>query len=148
MFRIYDAGVCHIIRRLEAILASVMTIEKHKKLSREEMENLIIDATELPLEPPKRPQKPYYSGKKSAILLRQKSASQKRGASFMCLKRLPKEKGYQGIADMHQNADFLINQEITQRCLGFGALSSTFLATSKRLKLCLMATATKLNVTP
>jgi hypothetical protein len=46
MFGIDDAGVFRIIRRLEAILASVLAIEKHKKLSREEMENLIIDATE------------------------------------------------------------------------------------------------------
>jgi hypothetical protein len=50
MFGIDDAGVCRIIRRFEEILASVMAIEKHKKLSREEIENLIIDATEQPLE--------------------------------------------------------------------------------------------------
>jgi hypothetical protein len=85
MFGIDDAGVCRMIRRLEEILASVLAIEKHKKLSREEMENLIIDATEQPLEPPKRWQKPYYSGKKIAILLRQKSASQKRGAHRSCV---------------------------------------------------------------
>jgi chromosome segregation and condensation protein ScpB len=66
MVGIDDAGVCRIIRRLEEILASVMAIKKNKKLSREEMENLIIDATKQPLEPPKRRQKPYDSGKKKA----------------------------------------------------------------------------------
>jgi hypothetical protein len=54
---------------------------------------------------------------------------------------------------MHQNADFpyksrknkLLDAEEKEYNT---ALSSTFLATSKRLKLSLMAIVTKLNVTP
>ena len=64
MFGIDDSRVCRIIRRLEPILARVMAIQKCKKLSKEEVENLIIDATEQPVERPKRRQKTYYSGKK------------------------------------------------------------------------------------
>ena len=63
LFGIDDSRVCRIIQRLEPILASVMAISKRKKLSQEEVESLLIDATEQPIERPKRRQKPYYSGK-------------------------------------------------------------------------------------
>jgi hypothetical protein len=79
MFGIDDAGVCRLIRRLEAIFASVMAIEKYKKLSREEMENLIIDATEQPLELPKRRQKPYDSGKRKRHTLKTEIRVTKKG---------------------------------------------------------------------
>ena len=70
MFGIDDSRVCRITQRLEPILASVMAIAKHKKLSKEEIENLIIEATEQPIERPKRRQKPYYSGKKKRNTLK------------------------------------------------------------------------------
>ena len=44
MFGIDDSRVCRIIQRLEAILVSVMAVQKHKKLSKEDIENLIIGA--------------------------------------------------------------------------------------------------------
>jgi len=50
LFGIDDSRVCRIIQRLEPILASVMAIEKRKKLSQEEVESLLIDATEQPIE--------------------------------------------------------------------------------------------------
>jgi len=85
LFGIDDSRVCRIIQRLEPILASVMAIQKCKKLSKEDVESLLIDATEHPIERPKRRQTPYCSGKKkcqkltirerkSAILSRQRSA--------------------------------------------------------------------------
>jgi hypothetical protein len=58
MFRIDDSRVCRITRRLEPILASVMAIQKCKELSKEEVVNLIVDATEQAIERPKRGQKP------------------------------------------------------------------------------------------
>ena len=67
MFGIDDSRVCRIMRRLEPILASVMAIQKCKKLSKEEVESLMIDATVQPIERPKKRQKPYYSGKKNVI---------------------------------------------------------------------------------
>jgi hypothetical protein len=84
MFGIDDAGVCRIIRRLGAILASVMAIEKHKKLSKEEIKNLIIDATELHLEPPKRRQKPYDSGKRKRHILKTEIRVTKKWLSRHC----------------------------------------------------------------
>ena len=79
-----DAGVCRMIRRLEEILASVMVIEKHDKLSREEIQNLIIDATEQPLELPKRRQKPYDSGKRKRHTLKTEIRVTKKGLSRHC----------------------------------------------------------------
>jgi hypothetical protein len=84
MLGIDDAGVCRMIRRLEAILASVLAIEKHKKLSREEIQNLIIDTTELPLEPPKRRQKPYDSVKRKRHTLTTEIRVTKKGLSRHC----------------------------------------------------------------
>jgi hypothetical protein len=128
MFGIDDSRVCRIIRRLEPILASVMAIQKCQKLSKEEVENLIIDATEQPIDRPQRRQKPYYSGKKKRHTLKTEIRVNLKGrivhvskshhgsvhdfTVFKGEKRPPKESrlfvdsGYQGIADIHQNADF------------------------------------------
>jgi len=45
-----------------------MAISKRKHLSQKEVESLIIDATEQPIERPKKGQRPYYSGKRNATL--------------------------------------------------------------------------------
>lgn len=70
LFGIDDSRVCRLIRRLEPILATVMALKKTKHLSKEEVESLIIDATEQPIERPKKGQKPYYSGKKKRHTLK------------------------------------------------------------------------------
>ena len=59
-----DSRVCRIIQKLEPLLAKVMAIPKEKYLSQEEVEATLLDATEQPIERPKKGQKPYYSGKK------------------------------------------------------------------------------------
>lgn len=74
MFGIDDSRVCRIVQRLEPILASVMAIQKGKKLPKEEVETLIVDATEQSIERPKRRQNPYYSVKKIATPSKRKSA--------------------------------------------------------------------------
>lgn len=128
MFGIDDSRVCRIIRRLEPILASCMAIQKCKKLSKEDIENLIIDATEQPIERPKRRQKPYYSGKKKRHTMKTEIRVNRAGrivhvskshpgsvhdfTVFKGEKRPSKESrlfvdaGYQGIADIHANAEF------------------------------------------
>lgn len=64
LFGIDDSRVCRIIRTLEPILAKVMAISKTRHLRQEEVEEIIIDATEQPIERPKKGQKAFYSGKK------------------------------------------------------------------------------------
>ena len=127
LFGLDDSRVCRIIQRLEPILASVMAIEKPKTLSQEEVESLLIDATEQPIERPKRRQKPYYSGKKKRHTLKTEIRLTLKGRivhvskphpgsvhDFTVFKgeqlppkesRLFVDSGYQGIADIHSNAD-------------------------------------------
>lgn len=64
MFGVDESRVCRNIQTLEPLLAKVMALCKTKHLSKEEVETLILDATEQPIEKPKRKQKAYYSGKK------------------------------------------------------------------------------------
>ena len=54
VFGIDDSRVCRIIQRLEPILAGELAITKTKHLSQEEVETLIVDATEQPIERPSR----------------------------------------------------------------------------------------------
>lgn len=70
LFGIDDSRVCRIIRKLEPVLAKVMAIKKERHLSREELESLIIDATEQPCERPQKKQKAHYSGKKKTHTLK------------------------------------------------------------------------------
>jgi len=64
LFNLDDSNVSRNIRTLEPILARVMAISKTRHLKQEEVEALIIDATEQPIERPKKGQKAFYSGKK------------------------------------------------------------------------------------
>ena len=60
LFDLDKSRVCRIIQKLEPILATVMAISKRKHLSKKDVECLIIDATEQPIERPKKGQKPFY----------------------------------------------------------------------------------------
>ncbi len=128
LFGVDDSRVCRIIQRLEPILASVMAIQKCQKLSKEEMESLIIDATEQPIDCPQRRQKPYYSGKKKRHTLKTEIRTTLKGRIVHVSKTQPGsahdfkvfklerpppvetrvyvDAGYQGIADIHHNAEF------------------------------------------
>jgi len=128
MFGIDDSRVCRIIRRLEPILASVMTLQTCKKLSKEEVETLIVDATEQSIERPKSGQKPYYFGKRKRHTLKTEIRVNPAGRIVHVSKRHPGsthdftvfkgdkrplkesrlfvDSGYQGIQDIHPNADF------------------------------------------
>lgn len=70
LFGIDDSRVCRIIQTLEPILAGELTLTKTKHLSQAEVETLIIDATEQPIDRPQKNQKRYYSGKKKRHTLK------------------------------------------------------------------------------
>lgn len=70
LFGIDDSRVCRIIQKLEPILAKELALTKTKYLSQEEIETLIVDATEQPIERPRKNQKRYYSGKKKRHTLK------------------------------------------------------------------------------
>lgn len=70
LFGIDNSRVCRIIRKLEPLLATVMALPTRKSLSQEEVESLVVDATEQPVERPRKGQKAYYSGKKKRHTLK------------------------------------------------------------------------------
>lgn len=122
------SNVCRAIKKLEPILASIVAIKKNRVVRREEAENLIIDATEQPIERPKKDQKKYYSGKKKMHTLKVeirvtadgeiKHLSKPRPGSihdFALHKEEPPipenvrvfvDSGYQGIDKIHKDVDF------------------------------------------
>jgi hypothetical protein len=124
LFGIDDSRVCRIIQKLEPILAREMALVKTKHLSQEEVETLIIDATEQPIERPSKNQKRYYSGKKKRHTLKTEIRITRKGRivhvskprqgsmhDFALHKQEPPiptnsrafvDSGYQGLDKMHQ----------------------------------------------
>lgn len=98
------------------------------RLSKEEVESLIIDATEQPIERPKKSQKPYYSGKKKRHTLKKEIRITKQGRIIHLSKHkpgsvhdfelhktespIPKStrvfvnSGYQGLDKLHSQIEF------------------------------------------
>ena len=64
LFNAYKATICRAFKRLTPLLARVIHIKKARKLSQEDLEILIVDATEQSIQRPGKKQKKYYSGKK------------------------------------------------------------------------------------
>lgn len=59
-----DSCICRSIKRIEPILAKVIAIKKDRTMTQEDLETIVIDCTEQPIERPKKKQRKYYSGKK------------------------------------------------------------------------------------
>ena len=124
LFGIDDSRVCRIIQKLEPILAKEMALTKTKHLSKEEVESLIIDATEQPIERPQKNQKKYYSGKKKRHTIKTEIRITRKGRivhvsrprhgsmhDFALYKEEPPippdsrafvDSGYQGLDKLHQ----------------------------------------------
>lgn len=64
LFNSHETTVMRSVSRIERIAVKVIHIEKNRQVSREEVEYLITDVTEQPVQRPKRKQKKYFSGKK------------------------------------------------------------------------------------
>ena len=128
LFGIDDSRVCRLIQRLEPILAKVMAIPKEKYLSQEEVAASLVDATEQPIERPKKGQKPYYSGKKKRHTLKTEIRTTLKGCithvsksrpgsvhDFKLHKQEPPlnprsrafvDSGYQGLDKRHRETEF------------------------------------------
>lgn len=70
IFDSHETTVMRSVKRMEEIAVQVIHIEKKREVSREDAEYLIIDATEQPVQRPKKGQKKYYSGKKKRHTLK------------------------------------------------------------------------------
>lgn len=129
LFGIDDSRVCRIIRKLEPVLAKVMAIKKEHRLNPQEIESIIIDATEQPCERPKRKQSKYYSGKKKRHTLKTEIRVTKDGMIVHVSKTKPGsvhdfilhksekpilrketrayvDSGYQGLDKLHKNTEY------------------------------------------
>jgi len=128
LFGIDKSQVCRTIKKLEPLLARIMAIQKTRSLSEDEIQELLIDATEQPIERPKKKQKKYYSGKKKRHTMKTQLIITKRGRivdispphpgsihDFAIFKKEPPppknsrlfvDSGYQGIDKIHEESEF------------------------------------------
>lgn len=128
LFGLDTSRVSRLIKRLEPLLAQVMAITKTKRLTQEAVKGLIIDATEQPVERPKRRQKAYYSGKKKCHTIKTEIRVTLQGRIVHISKShpgaihdfalynqeppIPKEStayvdsGYQGLDKLHKETEF------------------------------------------
>lgn len=124
LYGVDDSCICRSIKRIEPILAKVIAIKKDRTLTQKDLETIIIDCTEQPIERPKKRQKRYYSGKKKQHTLKTEvqiteggrivSASKshtgkvhdfeirKRGSPMSGNSRAYGDSGYQGLEKLHR----------------------------------------------
>ena len=124
LYGVDDSCICRSIKRIEPILAKVVAIKKDRTLSEKDLETLIIDCTEQPIERPTKHQKKYYSGKKKRHTLKSEiqmteggritSVSKstpgtvhdfevrKRGSPLSRNSRTYVDSGYQGLDKIHK----------------------------------------------
>lgn len=70
LYGVDDSCICRSIKRIEPIVAKAVAIKKDRTLTAQDLETIIIDCTEQPIERPKKHQKRYYSGKKKRHTLK------------------------------------------------------------------------------
>jgi len=70
LFDSHETTVMRSVKRIEKIAVQVVHIEKNREMTKEDVEYLIPDATEQPVQRPKKGQKKFYSGKKKRHTLK------------------------------------------------------------------------------
>jgi hypothetical protein len=127
LFNLTKANVCRGIKKLEPLLATVMSLPEREGLKPEEIQDLIIDATENQIERPKYNQKKYYSGKKKRHTVKTEIRVSKKGRILHVSKTVPgsvhdfrlleegeeipqvthaiADSGYEGLGNIHENSE-------------------------------------------
>jgi hypothetical protein len=127
LYGVDNSCICRSIKRIEPILAKVIAIKKDRTLTQKDLETIIIDCTEQPIERPKKRQKRYYSGKKKQHTIKKEiqmteggrivSTSKphpgrdhdfeirKRGSPLPGHCRAYGDSGYQGMDKLHKATD-------------------------------------------
>ncbi len=70
LFDSHETTVMRSVKRIEKLAVQVVHIKKNRMISSADVEYLILDATEQPVQRPKKGQKKYYSGKKKKHTLK------------------------------------------------------------------------------
>ncbi len=127
LYQVDKAAICRALRRLEPLARRVLGVRKTIRVTAEEAEALIIDATEQPIQRPRRKQRCWYSGKKKRHVIKNEiivteagrivSASdsvpgrvhdralRKRGPPLPKGSRAYADSGYQGLQDDHPDTE-------------------------------------------
>lgn len=64
MYGVNDSTICRAIARIAPLILKAIKIKKERIVSQAELESVIVDCTEQPIERPQKDQKKFYSGKK------------------------------------------------------------------------------------
>ena len=127
LYGVDKAAISRALHRIEPIVAQVLGVKRTIRVSAEEAEALIVDATEQPIQRPSRKQRCWYSGKKKrhtikteAIITQQGKivsvsrpvpgrvhdlALRRRSSPLPKGSRLYADSGYQGIRKEHPDAE-------------------------------------------
>ena len=70
LFGLDESNACRHLKRTEKMLASVVKINKNKRLNQSDLETLLIDATEIQIQRPTKKQRKFYSGKKKRHMMK------------------------------------------------------------------------------
>jgi transposase len=127
LYRVDKAAICRALQRIEPIANRVLGVKRSIRVTAEEAEALIIDATEQPIQRPSRKQRCWYSGKKKGHRIKTEIIVTAKGRIVSCsdpatgrtsditLRRrgppLPKgarayaDSGYQGLQDEHPDVE-------------------------------------------
>lgn len=127
------ATICRVIKKITPLLSKIMILKKESILTKEEINQLIVDATEQPIERPVSSQKVYYSGKKKRHTLKTEILMNHKGRILRISKPYPgsvhdkkvrdqelplpsesevlADSGYQGLQHIHKRAYLPIKKE-------------------------------------
>lgn len=127
LYGVDKAAISRALHRIEPIVAAVFGVKRSIRVAREEAEALIVDATEQPIQRPRRKQRGWYSGKKKRHTIKTEAVITAQGKIVsvskpapgrvhdLALRRrgppLPKgshlyaDSGYQGIQSDHPDVD-------------------------------------------
>ena len=79
LFDLDESNICRHIQKIEPILASAIKINKNRELTQSDLETILIDATEIPIQRPSKNQRKYYSGKRKRHTMKFEIQTDKNG---------------------------------------------------------------------
>jgi hypothetical protein len=79
LYDVDKATICRALQRIEPLARRVLGVKRSIRISNEEAAALLIDATEQPIERPKRKQKCWYSGKKKCHSIKNEIITTEKG---------------------------------------------------------------------
>ena len=89
LYGVDKATICRSLRRIEPLAGRALGVKRAIKVSQDEAQALLIDATEQTIERPKRRQKLYYSGKKKRHCIKNEVITTEAGRIVAVSKSVP-----------------------------------------------------------